>query len=466
MNIATNIDDEWNSFITKKYNNNTSFDEDEEDDTNTNTDYYVPYNDNDNDNDNDSHKLNEYNDINFDHCKVPEPTNIYISTKSKIAWLKEDIITDTVNNPFVVDLDIFWKIKVIPYSVPQNGIIKKQIKLKSKTAEELAKVQEDLKEELYYEERIIKHIDNPKGRIKFKDTRKITVGISKKDIMSCKVKKSKAFYNCFAIIIRLNIDNIFKEFHVKVFNTGKVEIPGVQNDNDFETVLKFVVEILQPFYSEKLTYKDEINTVLINSNFNCGFYINRDALFDILINKYNIQSVYDPCSYPGIKCTFYYNTESVIQTGIQLTKPDNINNLKSIKKNKPKIKNDKDKIMEVSFMIFRTGSALIVGNCDEQAINVIYNFLTNILKTEFKHICKKIIQEGDVAIKDKNKKPRRKTRMITIDYVPLHLPNNETILDTLSIQEQPITTLNAAAPIKQRKKRTLKPKIVVQPDTL
>jgi TATA-box binding protein (TBP) (component of TFIID and TFIIIB) len=350
----------------------------------------------------------------------------------------------------------------MPYSVPQNGIIKKQIKLKSKTAEDLAKVQEDLKKELYYEERIIKHIDNPKGRIKFKDTRKITVGISKKDIMSSKAKKSKAFYNCFAIIIRLNIDNSFKEFHVKVFNTGKIEIPGVQNDNDFEKVIQFVVDILQPFYVEKLTYKDEINTVLINSNFNCGFYINRDALFDILINKYNIQSVYDSCSYPGIKCTFYYNTNADVQTGIQpmqSIQPYNaINNLKTIKK-QPKQKNEN--IMEVSFMIFRTGSALIVGNCDEKAINVIYNFLTNILKTEFKHICKKIIQEGDVAIKDKNKKQRRKTQMITMDYEPFISLNSESNVATSLVhdKEQPLSTLNE--PIKQRKKRTRKPKTVI-----
>ena len=43
--------------------------------------------------------------------------------------------------------------------------------------------------------------------------------------------------------------------------------------------------------------KNTINTVLVNSNFNCGFYINRDKLADILKTKYNIHVYYDSCSY-------------------------------------------------------------------------------------------------------------------------------------------------------------------------
>ena len=31
--------------------------------------------------------------------------------------------------------------------------------------------------------------------------------------------------------------------------------------------------------------------------------------------------------------------------------------------------------VKISFMIFRTGSVLIVGNCDENILNIIYNYL-------------------------------------------------------------------------------------------
>ena len=77
---------------------------------------------------------------------------------------------------------------------------------------------------------------------------------------------------------------------------------------------------LQPHIETTLEYvPDATHTVLINSNFNCGFYINRELLFDILKSKYNIQCIYDPCSYPGIQCKFYYNPQDEIQSGAQLS---------------------------------------------------------------------------------------------------------------------------------------------------
>jgi hypothetical protein len=365
-NLTTTIDDEWSNFITNKYNDESSDDE--------------KSNLHDENIESDDEELNTNN---FTLTDVPEPTDIYISTKSKIAYLA---------NP--VDLKIFWDIPVIPYATPQNGVIKKQIKLNSKTPEELELVQERLKNELYHEQYVMSHIDNPNGRIKFKDIRKITIGISKKDIMSYRSKKKQAFYNCFVMILRIKIDDLYREFHIKVFNTGKLEIPGVQSEPMFKTVLNHIISVLQPFYSHELTYIDKNDTVLINSNFNCGFYINREVLYDILRNKYSIQAIYDPCSYPGIQCKFYYNNDLTLQNGMQITT-----------ENKDKYKN----IIEVSFMIFRTGSVLIVGMCEEYVLQNIYQFLKALLKEEFKSICVKLITAADLALKEKKKKIRRKT---------------------------------------------------------
>jgi hypothetical protein len=320
---------------------------------------------------------------------VPKASDIYISTKTKIAYL---------NTP--IDLKrIFWEIPVIKYSTPSEGVIKKQIKINSTTPEELLFIKEKLENEKYFEEYIITHIDNPTGRIKFKDTRKISIGISKKDIVSYRCKKKSAFYNCFVLIIRMKIKNIFKEFHVKVFNTGKLEIPGVQGECIFDMILEKVLYTLQPYVKEELGYKENTNeTVLINSNFNCGFFINREILYDILKLKYNIQAIYDPCSYPGIQCKFYYNPDVEAQNGCQISE-ENKNIYKEIK--------------EVSFMIFRTGSVLIVGKCDENVLFIIYDFLKKILNNEYKNIFQKVIKNSDV-IKDKKKKLRRKNITINI----------------------------------------------------
>ena len=372
--MNSTIDDEWNNFI--NYNNNSN-------------DYENNYYDNLDDDDDENDTITVNDDIKpsmFLNEDAPNPTDIYISTKSKIAYLEQP-----------VELKMFWDIPIIPYSTPKNGVIKKQIKFNSKTPEELSEIQERLKQEIYFEEVVMSHIDNPNGRIKFKDIRKITIGMSKKDIMSYRIKKKQAFYNCFVMIIRIKIDDLFREFHIKVFNTGKLEIPGVQSEPMFEIVLQNIIDILQPHHSFKLMYKQKSDTVLINSNFNCGFYIDREVLFDILRNKYNIQAIYDPCSYPGIQCKFYYNNDIGIQTGKQITKEN-----KDIHTN----------ITPVSFMIFRTGSVLIVGMCDERVLQNIYEFLKLLLKTEFTHICQKLILNNGENIKDKKKKIRKKMILV------------------------------------------------------
>jgi hypothetical protein len=374
---TNNIDDEWSSFLS----NPSTFDE-----------YY--------DDINKDEDTNSESDIMGGNIiftgDAPEPTPIYISTKSKIAYLEEP-----------VDLKLFWDIPVIPYYLPKNGVIKKQIKINSKSPEELVSIQERLQKEIYFEEHVMTHIDNPNGRIKFKDIRKITVGISKKDIMSYRSKKKQAFYNCFVMILRIKFDDTFKEFHIKVFNTGKLEIPGVQNDVMYETVLQNILNILQPHHSYPLSYKQVSDTVLINSNFNCGFFVNREALFDILRNKYSVPAIYDPCSYPGIQCKYYFDkiTQQQIMHGKTKSK---CKNLQDKIANKILEDTNNANIVEVSFMIFRTGSVLIVGMCDEYVLDKVYAYLTNILKEEFKFICQKIIDNSALE-KDKKKKQRKKT---------------------------------------------------------
>ena len=321
--------------------------------------------------------------------EAPKSSEIYISTKTKISYLNMPIDLKT----------IFWLINVIPYAKPSNGVVKKQMKFSLESQEELTFIQDKLKVETYVEEHVITHIDNPTGRIKFKDVRKISIGICKKDIMSYRCKKKSAFYNCFVLILRMKVQNTFKEFHVKVFNTGKLEIPGVQSEANFEMILNLVIETLQPYIEDKLAYKDNTNeTVLINSNFNCGFYINRETLYETLKFKYNIQAIYDPCSYPGIQCKFYYNPDIGLQNGCQISEEN-----RSLYTN----------VKEVSFMIFRTGSVLIVGKCDENVLMIIYEFLKVILINEYKNICQQNIVTNNINAKDKKKKLRKKTILTT-----------------------------------------------------
>jgi hypothetical protein len=365
----------------------------------------------------------EYHD-GADSKLCPPCDELFISTKTKVLFLNQGLNIH----------EIFWKIPITEYWRPHSGVIKKQMKIVSKTIEEYEEYRSRLVGIPYYTESVIKQINNPAARrLKFKDERKITVGLSKKDIMNCRGKVKNAFYNCFAMILRFIHDGMFREIHVKIFNTGKMEIPGILNAEILETVKIMILEILRantadpigsvlvdPIGSVLVDSKESAvdpkeidfieneneDSVLINSNFNCGFYIHRDTLYNILRgSKYNIEAAYDPCSYPGVKCKFYFNHDLGFDPEKQrgtIMQSDCLQKMSELGYNK--------KYTEVSFMIFRTGSCLIVGNCSEPILRFIFEFIKTILKEEFSEIS--VVSEETVA-KVKHNKIRKRTILVS-----------------------------------------------------
>ena len=333
---------------------------------------------------------------------IPKCEDLYISTKTKVLFLNQGI--DIYN--------VFWNIPVILYSIPKEGVVKKQIKIVSNSQMEHDDYCDKLENLEYYHEHIIKQINNPGARrIKFRDERKLTIGISKKDIMNCRSKVKNAFYNCFAIIMRFVYQNEFKEIHVKIFNTGKMEIPGILDAAFLEIVKRMILQTLIPLVDHDVYFVDNRNndSVLINSNFNCGFYINREKLHSILrSSKYNIEAVYDPSSYPGVKSKFYFHHEIGFdqeKQGGTIHNDDYQNKLSEL--------NSNNKYTEVSFMIFRTGSCLIVGNCSENILMFIYDFIKSLLQTEYLNI---YTQPDTTIQKEKKQKTRKKQILVSPSY--------------------------------------------------
>ena len=377
------IEDEWNNFIMNQHKGvSTSF---------IKTEQSIKENEIDNNTEKEKKET---------HTPVCE--DLYISTKTKVLFLNQAI--DIQN--------IFWNIPIIEYWKPEKGVVKKQMKIVSKTKEEYDDYCKRLDGIKYYTENIIKQINNENARRnKFKDERKITIGMSKKDIMNCRGKVKNAFYNCFAMIVRFSYESVFREIHIKVFNTGKLEIPGILNQKLLDIVKGMILEIIQPYLTTELDFieNNTEDNVLINSNFNCGYYINREKLQSILrSDKYKIECAYDPCSYPGVKCKYYFNNEigfdTVLQNG-QILPEDRAMKMSELDDNK--------KYTEVSFMIFRTGSCLIVGNCSERVLKFIFEFIRNILTVEYPHIN---VVNDDLSTKVKKTKLRKKTIHMTQQY--------------------------------------------------
>ena len=338
--------------------------------------------------------------------EAPECEDLYISTKTKLLYLNQK------------DIDvarIFWNVPIVEYWKPGEGVIKKQMKVASHSKEECEENTRKLKQTYYYTERIIKQIDNPIAKkIKFKDERKVTVGISTKNVLNYRGKdKGGAMFNCIALTFRFRNDvNRFHEIHVKVFNTGKLEIPGVLNTNLFDRVKVFILDTLRPFFEEPIGFKDiPSENVLINSNFECNYNINRDALHAILrSDKYKIDTTFDSCSYPGVKCKFYFCNKNGFdiekQRGVVLQEDCNLMVDELI---------ESKKYTKVSFMIFRTGGCLIVGNCSEEILTFVYDFVKNILKDEYQNIY--MSKDNIGPVEPKKKKLRKRKITVSTSYL-------------------------------------------------
>jgi len=354
--LNDNCDDEWSLFCSDELNENSNYNKNNIINTN-------------NENEKQQMQLSNSGE------NIPTCSDIYISTKTKIGYFDKPIDFE----------NIFWKIPIISYQEISTGVIKKQIKISTSDDKYIDYINNYLKNSKPGS------LDDLSKNKAIKFTKKITIGISKKDLISYRCKKKGAFYNCFVLIFRIKYQDIFKEMHVKFFNTGKIEIPGIKKDEILDILLKDILNLFRNQLNIDIDIKkNSFNTILINSNFNSGYYINRDKLTHILKYKYELCTSYDPCSYPGIMSKIYYTDEKNI-----------INSIKTANNN---IKDSTTKKV-ISFMVFRTGSVLIVGKCNENILNEIYNYLKSILVDEYFNIHQKYTVKTD-----NNKKKRKKIK--------------------------------------------------------
>ena len=84
----------------------------------------------------------------------------------------------------------------------------------------------------------------------------------------------------------------------------------------------------------------------------------------------------------GIQCLFYYNLKNKEHDGIHI-KGDEDDGDDDEGDEDDGDEDKKSGWRKISFMIFRTGSVLIVGNCNKYILNVTYEFIKKILKKEF-----------------------------------------------------------------------------------
>ena len=116
--------------------------------------------------------------------------------------------------------------------------------------------------------------------------------------------KLKDFKNQFTISLPHKDRNI----KIKLFLSGTIHITGCNTQDLIKITIDKIVKIIEIVNNVKLNKSEiylSINTHMINTPFDAGFKINQEVFKSILIDKYNILSIFDPKEYSGIKSYMY-----------------------------------------------------------------------------------------------------------------------------------------------------------------
>ena len=148
----------------------------------------------------------------------------------------------------------------------------------------------------------------------------------------------------------------------------------------------------------------DIETHLINSDYNVNFYINLDELVKVL-TSYDIYNYYNPTSYPGILAKFYYNDANPIQGICNCERHCSTREKRSI-------------CTKITISIFRPGSIIITGSKSIPQLIETYKIFNRILFKHYAEIKGTMLEEDIKQNSILNNELRKLGRKHKIFYFP------------------------------------------------
>ena len=194
--------------------------------------------------------------------------------------------------------------------------------------------------------------------------------ITKKIKKPRKDKEKKFFYNQITIHIFFE-----KIVNVKIFNNGRIQMTGLKKNNQGEKIIKIFLEEVNKLSEE---YKKEIfevsnpkftwiKTVLINSDFDLHYKVDREALHRSIIDE-GYYSSFEPCIYPGVNIKYYYN---------KFKENNGICDCEKMCNGKGKDNTCK----KITIAVFNSGKIIITGGNSMEHIEIAYNFIYNFIES-------------------------------------------------------------------------------------
>ena len=203
----------------------------------------------------------------------------------------------------------------------------------------------------------------------------INKGINTKKFSKKKSESRKYFYNQ----ITIHIFNELKEnkrVNVKLFNNGRVQMTGINSNLIGETTLEIVIQELNQLNNKSIIFdmKDDteeiksindLETVLINSDFDIGSEINREILHRHIIEN-GFLSSFEPCNYPGVNIKYYMNPLRNNYGICDCEKPCNGKGLDNTCK-------------KITVAVFKSGKIIITGARSKTHLQTAYEFISEFI---------------------------------------------------------------------------------------
>lgn len=196
-------------------------------------------------------------------------------------------------------------------------------------------------------------------------------GFSEKSLIKKrKKKKKKIFYNQSTI----HVIHDGKIMNVKLFNNGRIQITGLKNETQAGKLVKKLLDYFKDFevigdYAELIDNK----IVLINSDFDLGYQIDREKLHNAIVEN-DMYSSYEPCIYPGVNIKYFIN----VNNSCGICECEKICNGKGTGCGDGECK-------KVTIAVFKSGKVIITGGRNKEQINETFRFITNFIESK-KHI--------------------------------------------------------------------------------
>ena len=196
----------------------------------------------------------------------------------------------------------------------------------------------------------------------------IPKGFSKKMLKKKRKKtKKKSFYNQATI----HVVHDKKIMNVKLFNNGKIQITGLKEIDQGPILIQALIEYLQDLsILDYDTFLMNHKLVLINSDFDIGYEINREVLHKEIIDM-GIYSSYEPCIYPGVNIKYFINNNNTC----------GICECETICNGKGNGCGDGN-CKKVTIAVFKSGKVIITGGQNQEQITESYRFITNFIENK------------------------------------------------------------------------------------